>query len=128
MPFSRLSLFAQSLFYLAAGGNHFWHGDLYRHIMPDHYSQPGDWVLLTGAAEILGGLGLLIPQTRRPAAFGIALMLAGYFDVHVFMLRHADRFPEIPRWVLEARIPLQFALIGWALRYARNGLQLGGSV
>lgn len=97
MPPSRLSLLAQSLFYVAAGVNHFWHEDFYRHIMPDHYSHPGDWVLLTGAAEILGGLGLLIPQTRRPAAFGIALMLAGYFDVHIFMLRHADRFPDIPR-------------------------------
>ncbi len=88
--------------------------------MPDHYSHPLALVKLSGVAEILGGLGLLLPATRRFSAVGIALMLVVFFDVHVFMLRHPGRFSEVPEWLLWARIPLQFVLIAWALYYARR--------
>jgi uncharacterized membrane protein len=89
--------------------------------MPDHYTHPGALVDLTGVAEIAGGVGLLVPATRRSAAVGIAAMLVVFLDVHQYMLRHPERFPEIPKWTLWARIPLQFALIAWALHYARRG-------
>ena len=88
--------------------------------MPDHYAHPLPLVELSGVAEILGGVGLLVPVTRRFSAVGIAAMLVVFFDVHIFMLRHAARFPEVPGWVLWARIPLQFLLIAWALYYARQ--------
>jgi uncharacterized membrane protein len=117
----RISLAAQSLFYVGAGINHFWHPDFYCRIMPDHYAHPLALVRISGAAEILGGLGLLPRATRRASAYGIALMLVVFLDVHQSMLRHPERFPEIPEWGLWARIPLQFALIAWALRYGRSG-------
>jgi uncharacterized membrane protein len=88
--------------------------------MPDHYSHPDFWVQFSGAAEILGGLGLAIPISRRFASLGLASLLIVFLDVHIFMLRHAERFPEIPRWMLWARLPLQGLLIAWALRYARR--------
>jgi uncharacterized membrane protein len=114
---ARASLIVQSLFYVASGINHIWHQNFYLHIMPDHYSHPLALVRLSGVAEIFGGLGLLLPATRRFSAVGIALMLVAFFDVHLFMLRHPARFPEAPAWVLWARIPLQFVLIAWALYY-----------
>ena len=116
----RAGLLAQSLLYAASGVNHFWHASFYEHIMPDHYAHPAALVKLTGVAEILGGLGLLPRATRRFSAVGIAAMLVGFLDVHQFMLRHAERFPEAPAWVLWARIPLQFVLIAWVLWYARR--------
>lgn len=88
--------------------------------MPDHYSHPDALIALSGLAEILGGVGLLFPATRRTSAVGIALMLLVFLDVHQFMLRHPERFPEVPEWALWARLPLQFVLIAWALHYARN--------
>lgn len=113
-----ISLAVQSLFYVAAGVNHFWHSRVYVAVMPDHYSHPHGLVLLSGAVEIVLGLGLMLKQTRRVSAFGLVGMLVVYFDVHVFMLSHPQRFPAIPYWVLEGRIPLQFLLIGWAAMYA----------
>jgi uncharacterized membrane protein len=117
---ARASLVVQSVFYVASGINHFWRPNFYLHIMPDHYAHPLPLVELSGVAEILGGVGLLVPVTRRFSAVGIAAMLVVFFDVHIFMLRHAARFPEVPGWVLWARIPLQFLLIAWALYYARQ--------
>jgi uncharacterized membrane protein len=116
----RLGLIAQAFFYVASGINHFWHQNFYLHIMPDHYSYPLALVRLSGVAEIFGGLGLLVPATRRFSAVGIALMLVVFLDVHLFMLRHPARFPEAPAWVLWVRIPLQFVLMAWALYYARR--------
>ena len=120
MRLYRVSLIAQASLYVLGGINHFWHTGFYVHIMPDHYAHPEALVLASGVAEILGGIGLLVPATRRFSAAGLVLMLIVYFDVHLFMLTHAGRFPEIPVWILWARIPLQFALIGWAGMYLRR--------
>ncbi len=118
----RTGLLAQSLLYLGAGINHFWHPGSYLAIMPRHYTHPVEWIQFTGVAEIAGAVGLLVPQTRRAASWGIILMLLGYFDVHFYMLRHAREFAPIPRWALAARIPLQFVLIAWAYVYARRSV------
>jgi uncharacterized membrane protein len=120
MRISHVGLAVESLFYVAAGSNHFLHPAFYIHIMPDHYSNPATWVALTGAAEIAGGVGLLFPKTRRAAAIGIVVMLVVFLDVHIFMLLHPDRFAGFPGWGLWLRLPLQFLLIAWALMYARK--------
>jgi uncharacterized membrane protein len=114
-----LSLRVQSAFYVLAGLNHFWHREFYERVMPDHFQHPAALVYASGVAEVLGGVGLLLPQTRRFSAAGLCLMLVVFLDVHWFMAAHPDRFPELPRWLLIARIPMQFLLIGWALQYAR---------
>lgn len=116
----RTGLLAQSLLYLGAGINHFWHPKPYLVLMPPHYSHPAAWIQFTGAAEVAGAVGLLLPQTRRAAAWAIFLMLVGYFDVHFHMLRHAEDFAPIPKWALEARIPAQFILLAWAWVYTRR--------
>jgi uncharacterized membrane protein len=115
-----VSLIFQSLFYVAGGINHFWHQSSYLNIMPDHYSHPEALVKISGAAEILGGIGLLVPGARRVSAAGISAMLVVFLDVHLFMLRHQDRFPTVPKWILWARLPLQAVLIAWAWHYTRR--------
>ena len=121
-----IGLVVQSLFYVAAGVNHFWHSRTYVAIMPPHYSHPLGLVQVSGAAEILGGIGLLAPATRRFCAWGIIAMLVVYFDVHLSMALHPERFAPLPAWVLYARLPLQFVLIAWAYAYARPQRELQG--
>ena len=62
----------------------------------------------------------MAPATRRVSAIGLAAMLVVFLDVHLFMIRHAERFPNIPQAALWARLPIQALLIAWALRYART--------
>ena len=120
MHMNRASLIAQASLYFLGGVNHFWHPAFYLHIMPDHYAHPEALVRASGAAEIFGGIGLLVPTTRRVSAAGIIIMLLVFLDVHQFMLTHHRRFPEVPLWLLWARIPLQFALVAWASIYLRR--------
>lgn len=45
-------------------------------------SLPGWFAYLIGGAELLGGIGLLIPQTVRPAAIGLILVMLGALFMH----------------------------------------------
>jgi uncharacterized membrane protein len=120
MRLKHVSLAVQASLYVLSGINHFWHSSFYVHIMPDHYAHPTRLVYLSGVAEIAGGAGLLAPATRRYAAAGIVLMLLVFLDVHMFMLIQRRRFPQVPVWLLEARIPFQFLLMAWALTTMRS--------
>lgn len=118
---SMVGLVAQSALYVVGGINHFWHSRFYTAIMPPHYDHPLALVQLSGAAEVLGGVGLLLPATRRMSAWGIVAMLLVYYDVHIYMVRHPERFPTVPEWALWVRLPLQLVLIYWAYIYTRPG-------
>lgn len=48
---------------------------------------PGFFAYLIASAEVLGGIGLLVPRFVRPAALGLVIIMAGA----VFM--HATRIP-----------------------------------
>jgi uncharacterized membrane protein len=113
-------LIVQAVFYIGQGINHFWHPAKMVELMPTHYTHPYALVVISGLAEILGGIGLLAERTRRMAAWGLIVMLVIYFDVHISMVMHAERFPAIPVWVLYARVPFQFVFIAWAWAYTRG--------
>ncbi len=115
----RLGRTVMAVFYIAAGAGHFLVTRAYVRIMPDYLPAHRELVLLSGAAEIAGGVGLLIPQTRRAAAWGIILLLIAVFPANLWMVQHADRYPNIPIWALWLRLPLQLPLLWWAWQYTR---------
>lgn len=92
---------------------HFLRPDIFGRIVPPALPAPRLLVLLSGAAEVAGGLGLLLPATRRWAAWGLLTLLVAVFPANVYMLQiHAQL--HIPAWVLYARLPLQPLLL-WAV-------------
>ena len=106
--------------YLVAGAGHFLVTRAYLGIMPDYLPAHRELVLLSGAAEMAGGLGVLLPPpTRRVAAWGLVLLLIAVMPANVWMAQHPERYPAIPLWLLWARLPLQVPLIWWAWRYTR---------
>lgn len=113
-------LFA-SLF-IVGGIAHFVFTRAYASAVPDYLPAPRELVLISGAAEIAGGVGILIPQTRRLAASGLVMLLICIFPANVFMAQHPGRF-GLPQWVLWARLPLQIPLIYWGFLYTRKSLQ-----
>ena len=64
-----------------------------------------------GAAEILGGVGLLVPAVRVWAGVGLILLLLAVFPANLFMAQEAEQFRWVPAWALWARLPLQAVLI-----------------
>jgi uncharacterized membrane protein len=106
--------------YVVAGIGHFVATRTYMRIMPDYLPAHRELVLISGVAEIAGGLGVLIPATRRPAAWGLVLFLVVVMPANIWMVQHPERFPGIPLWAVWLRLPLQLPLIWWAWRYTRD--------
>jgi uncharacterized membrane protein len=78
-------------------------------------------VIVSGLAEIAGGVAVL-PESTRPAArwWLIALLIAVFpANVHMAVNPHQVRgldLDRIPRWALWVRLPLQGAAIAWVWR------------
>jgi uncharacterized membrane protein len=83
---------------------------------------PAELVMISGVAEILGGIGLLIPGTRRWAAYGLAALLVAVFPANIYMAVAHVSFPGVlgSRWLQWLRLPIQLPLIWLALHYARD--------
>ncbi|HEX9953188.1 MAG TPA: hypothetical protein VGB53_15565 [Rubricoccaceae bacterium] len=112
------ALVALAAFFVFTGVVHFARPRLFTAIVPPGLPAPGVLVAGSGAAEVLGGIGLLVPGARVAAAWGLLALLLAVFPANVFMARHADRFRRIaPPWALWARLPLQpvlMAVVAWA--------------
>ncbi|WP_456269557.1 DoxX family protein [Kushneria sp. AK178] len=68
-------------------------------------------VFMTGAFELLGALGLLLPRYRRAAGLGLVALTVCVTPANVYMWWHAERFPHVPEIALLLRLPLQVLLI-----------------
>jgi uncharacterized membrane protein len=100
--------------FVAAGVLHFKFPKMYESIVPPYLPSPHALVLLSGVFEILGGLGVAIPQTRVAAGWGLIALLVAVFPANLYMATDAEKFAKVaPAWGLYARLPLQAALIWW---------------
>ncbi len=110
-----------SLFFLGAGVNHFLMPRAYEQIVPPRWQgEATRLVRSSGVAEIAGGLGVLIPSTRRAAGAGLVVLLAAVFPANLYMARAPERFRGVPRWALYARLPLQPLMMWWTWRATRR--------
>ena len=119
MTITSFSRYALALLFVLAGVWHFVHPATYLAIMPPQLPQPQALVYASGFFEILGGLGLLWPRTRRLAGWGLLALLVAVFPANVYMaLVHARL--GIPGWVAWGRLPLQLPLLWWVWRASRR--------
>jgi uncharacterized membrane protein len=107
---------------VGSGLNHFRVPDTYTTMIPDALPAPGALVAISGIAEILGGLGLILPATRKLAAWGLIALLIAVFPANVNMA--VNELPlgsvHLPAWALWARLPLQLVAIAWAYWFTRD--------
>jgi uncharacterized membrane protein len=104
------------LWFLIGGIAHFAKTDLEMTIVPPYIPSPRAAVLVSGAFELLGAVGILIRRTRRAAGAGLFLLTIAVTPAHIYMLQHPDAF-GVPFWALVLRLPLQaalFCLIAWS--------------
>lgn len=118
----RLSLGLLSGLFIVAGLLHFLFPEAYVRIVPPQLPFPRTLVLVSGAAEVLGGVGLLIPRTRRVAAAGLIILLVAVFPANLQMLLDARSagVPVASELLLWLRLPLQLLLIAWVWWASRD--------
>lgn len=103
-------------FMISAGIYHFVNPRPFVKIVPSFLPYPLALVYISGFFEIAGGVGLLIPQTRTAAAWGLIALLIAVFPANVNMAVNQISFGTTPHSpiMLWLRLPLQALLILWA--------------
>ena len=118
MTLRLLSRYVLALIFVLAGIWHFAHPATYLVIMPPQLPRPLALVYVSGAFEILGGLGLLLRRTRRWAGWGLLTLLVAVFPANIYMALIHEQL-GIPGWVAWARLPLQLPLLWWVWQAMR---------
>jgi uncharacterized membrane protein len=98
------------------GVRHFTHPAGFVTIMPSYLPWPLELVYLSGFFEVMGGAGLLIPRTRRWAAWGLIALFIAVFPANLNMALNNLPFngEPVPPLMLWLRLPMQGLLIAWA--------------
>lgn len=122
MPLSEIAFYVFlvifSGFFIYAGISHFRRPWFFYKITPPSlkkWQKPIN--VIVGVAEIMGGIGLWIPQTRVMAAWGIFLLLIAVFPANIYMYQSKGAGMKISQKFLLIRLPLQFVLLAWAYYY-----------
>jgi len=97
--------------FIAAGANHFFMPEAYVSVIPSYLPWPLALSNISGAAEIIGGLGILIPKVRLAAGWGLIALLVAVFPANIDMAIHG--FRSTPGWLLWLRLPFQLVFIAW---------------
>jgi uncharacterized membrane protein len=110
------------VFFILAGVMHFVRPRDYRAIMPDYLPAHRELVIASGVAEIAGGVGTLIPATRRAASWWSIATLIAVFPANLHMALNHERYKRVPggRNALYARLPVQALFIAWARAAGRD--------
>ncbi len=109
------SRFIIAAIFAIAGMLHFITTEAYVEVMPEYIPWHKALVIISGAAELLGGAGILMPKKRQWAGWGLIALLIAVFPVNIDMAVEAYRQQQ---WSLKfagylLRLPLQFVLMYW---------------
>jgi uncharacterized membrane protein len=107
---------AAAAFWLAAGSYHFLNPKFYEAIVPpplDRWKKPVN--MAAGAAELAGAVAIVPSRTRPAARWWLLATLLAVYPANIHMAVRPDRFPQYPRALLWARLPVQglFAALTW---------------
>jgi uncharacterized membrane protein len=114
----KISLIIMLAFYIFAGINHFRNPAPYYTIIPSYLPNPVLINILSGIAEIVLGILLIFPKTRKLAAYGIIILLIAFIPAHICMIQKGWCMGNgfcLPGWATWVRLfPVQFLLMWWA--------------
>jgi len=113
----KIAVFVVAAFFCFAGVGHFTNTEFFLAIVPPYLPAPLPLVYISGVFEILGGLGVLHPASRRRAGFGLLALLLAVFPANIHMALNPTQFPDITTAALYGRLPLQFVFaagVWWA--------------
>jgi uncharacterized membrane protein len=114
----KLGLFTLSAFYIGAGSNHFWHPKAYIDLIPPYFANHYLLNIISGISEILAGILILFPGTRKMGTFLIIALLIAFIPAHIYLIQMKgciSKYMCTSEWIAWLRlIPIQFILMWWA--------------
>lgn len=108
--------------FVTTGTLHLLKPETYMQVMPPQLPAHRELVLISGVAEIVGGLLYVNKRTRKLGAWYLIALLIAVFPSNVYMASQEKFADMVPggKWSLYARLPLQFLGIWWLDRLAKR--------
>jgi uncharacterized membrane protein len=99
-------------------------------MVPPAVPNPALMVTFTGVCEVLGAIGLLVPQTRRIAAAALVVFLVAVLPANIHAARAGVTLGGAAATPMWPRIALQllFIVLVWWAGWRRHGLTPGAGV
>jgi uncharacterized membrane protein len=111
--------FLLAALFFAAALLHFFNARLFLPIMPPQIPFPIACIVVSGLAELLGAIGLVIPLRRVQFLVGwwLTLLLLAVFPANIYMAAAHVTIHGFPahEWMAWARLALQPVLVGLVL-------------
>lgn len=91
-------------------------------MMPPYLPAHLPLVYASGIFEILGGVGMLLPWTRRLAGLGVIALLIAIFPANIYIAMNDIPVAghDVPLWGHLLRLPLQAVMI-WMAWWGTRG-------
>jgi uncharacterized membrane protein len=101
--------------FVLAGLNHFRDPRFYLAIMPPALPWHLGLIYVSGVFEVLGGLFVLVPATRRLAGWGLIALLLAVFPANIYAAVANVQLPgaAISSLMWWLRLPFQAVFIAW---------------
>jgi uncharacterized membrane protein len=119
----RIPLLIIAVFFIAGGIAHFVVTDSYIAAMPDYLGYHKELIIISGVFEILGAIGILVPQTRLLAGYGLIALIIAVYPANINMALHPEKYTDISELFLYIRLPFQFLFmwfVWWAIAPERK--------
>ncbi len=106
------------VFYLFAGFNHFINPSFYSGLIPPYLPWHDLINIVSGIAEIVLAILLIVPRTRIFAAKGMIVLLIAFIPAHIYFIQINSCIPDglcVPQWLGWVRLIIVHPLlIAWA--------------
>ena len=106
--------------FVVSGTTHLVRPEVFEPLMPRWVPAHRRVIVASGVAELACAVGLVVPATRRIAAYASAALLVAVFPGNVEMARRASGRDATHRALAYARLPLQVPMVVSMLRAARR--------
>jgi uncharacterized membrane protein len=124
-----LGLAVVFLWFMGGGITHFTDPDFFVSIMPPYIGWHLEIVFISGALEILGAIGILIPRLRQLSGNALIALVICVTPANIHMWLHPELFPDVPPAFLSIRLLVQVLLlwcIWWSTRVAVKEAKIAG--
>jgi uncharacterized membrane protein len=108
------------IIFITAGINHFIIPNFYMEIMPPYLPYPLMLIYLSGVAEVICGILLIISKTRKIGAWLTIALLIAIFPANIQMSIDELNNAGVLFYASIVRLPLQFLLIYWVYRFTKE--------
>ena len=111
---------------IGAGIMHFVAPGFYVALIPPSWPARLAAVHISGVAEILLGVLVVVPRTRRLAAWGLIALFIAVFPANIYhAISGGLTHPDLPASMADPttawlRLPFQFVFIAWAWMFTRE--------